>query len=1240
MKKSSKKKIILTVGSLLMTAVMGFSFAACSEGPMGPQGPAGEQGTAGVDGQTPYIGANGNWWIGDIDTGVYAGDKNVPEEVEALQEKLVGVKDEVTGFLEANGMFYTDYEDIAAARARTKELNVEAALQGDVLMKNENDALPLKSHEKKVTMFGICSAYPLYGGGGAGSGVPDSYGVKSTSIKDSLEAVGMAVNPAVYSYYKNSYSYGVYGETVKDVNGVRNFKNTFYNYNDAAIVVIGRTGSEGSDLTMVNAAGLSGEDTTKHSLELTDGEKELVKLAKANFDKVIVLVNSANVIELGELAEKKSDSNLGVDAILWIGHTGNDQAAAIGPILKGMTNPSGHLADTWNYDLLSTPASKNVGSMEQNKDANGNSLDNYLYEENGNRTNWHSVEYREGIYEGYRYYETKCDDMNDEAAGSGESWYQSEVLYPFGHGLSYTTFDWELYGSTKTTGKISAANQTVTMQVKVTNTGKVAGRDVVQMYVNPPYSAGGIEKATANLMDFAKTDILAPGESQIVTLQCVAQDFASFDWNDANGNGFVGYELEEGEYKISAKRNSHDSVIDITRTVDKTIKAETDYTTGSKIEAIFSQSEGKWADYNSTNDTLINNLMSRADGLEIAAAASKEDRTVSGEFLAKVESFRATYAKDDKEEDYWYVKNDGLPSTWSQSTTETVYTLDAGSIRDVDENTPGTRHWNDHYVATRVNGEKTDIQLFDMAGVPFTDYKLVDGKVVVGTDEGSQKWEAFLNQLTWEEMIQLVSHGQYTRYEVPAIGMTTQADMDGSTQLGWSITTAGWADWICNALGTTSCFVNAITVASTWNKDLAYDLGNAMGNEALLINYDGLYGYSMNLHRSPFSGRNYEYYSEDGVLSGKIASRQTLGCTEKGVVTYIKHFALNDTETNRSGIMTYCTEQAMRELYLKPFEMCVKEGRSMGIMNAMCRIGSYKTGYANGALHDGLLRDEWNYKGITLTDASVRGSAFSTGDQMARNGVDLVLGTSMFQTNGVELCTYKDGKVYVHPDGKSDSIDNYDVVKDVTTEVLVNGSTIGGKPAQTKTVKTGTQYKMKDSVRDSLTLESATQYYAIRRAVLHILYITANGAGMRNGASDTVTVNATGALTRAPGQFSGAYRGWELYESIMPNNNITNCKVLNAESLPEWLTVDETGHIIINVSGAKTVAAAREALGLKDGQTTLTFTIEVQCVVDNRVGIVTHYTYTPSGSLLPTWDSDMGHPFTTTVTFTLTVPEA
>mgnify|MGYP000830152234 FL=1 len=345
-------------------------------------------------------------------------------------------------------------------------------------------------------------------------------------------------------------------------------------------------------------------------------------------------------------------------------------------------------------------------------------------------TDYHSVEYREGIYVGYRYYETKGHD-------AGEAWYDENVVYPFGYGLSYTTFTQEIEGDIAPTGVIHAANETITVKVRVTNTGDVAGKDIVQLYYTAPYTEGEIEKAYVNLAAFGKTKELQPGESEVVTLQFVAQDMASFDWNDANANEFRGYELEAGDYVLSIRRNAHEEIASITRTVETGLQCVTDYTTGAEIKPLFSGDEGLEA-YNSVNETLENNQMSRADGLEVPAAATKEDRTWDQAVIDELDAQKEYFSLNDTEDSPWYVSQ--VPATWTQN------------------------------AGTRDENGKTAIQLADLAGVPYTEPSVVDGVAVASDDEGTKKWDEYMNQLTWDEMATIVSYGGFGQPAVEAIG--------------------------------------------------------------------------------------------------------------------------------------------------------------------------------------------------------------------------------------------------------------------------------------------------------------------------------------------------------------------------------------------------------------------------------------------------------------------------------------
>lgn len=1127
------RRIIIAIVSLLLCFVICFSLTACgTEGQQGPQGDPGTNGTNGTNGVTPHIGANGNWWIGDTDTGVKASGTTAPEEVKKIAESFTKLDTDPSGLLSANGKFYADYNNLYEAQAASRAVAMKIAAEGMILLKNENNALPMSETETDVTLLGLCSARDVVGGGGAGSGIPGIYGIPATSIKQGVELGGFRVNPDVHKFYMDKYSsnHGTSSALIEeDVDALKANESTFARYNDAAIITIGRTGREGSDVSLYNTniGGTAVENA--HYLELTPGEKELIKYAKAKFPKVVVLINSGNTLEMGELNAPKTNDNLGVDAVLWIGHTSNDAATAIGPILRGTINPSGRTVDTWYADFTKDPTWFNFGTMAHLKDEDGNRYDDDMRRDNGDGTlttftSFPVVEYREGIYMGYKYYETKWADMNATTAGSGDTWYEEQMVYPFGYGQSYTTFDWELDASVEETAKISAANQTVTMKVKVTNTGLMAGKDVVQIYVTPPYTSGGIEKAHVNLMAYTKTKLLQPGESQVVTAKFVAQDVASFDWNDANGNDFYGFELEAGDYIVGAYRDSHTLECSVTRTIEETIKCATDYTTGNEITPVFSQAEGKWAEFRSVNDALVRNSMTRSDGLTVAAPSTIADRTVTQSVIDQIEDRAVTRSYEDKETDYWYVND--VPDAWDQSDAQITIVEEPGNAE--------TRHRNTVYYAKRTDGSKTDIQLKDMIGVPYTDYKLDDGDVTVGDDAGSLKWEEFMNQLTWEEMVQIVQHGSYNRLPVESIGMTLQNDHDGPTQIGWFVTNNSYKDWMGTTAGVTTCFPPAVTLAATWDQELAYEFGRAMGNEALFLNVQGWYGPSMNTHRSPFGGRNFEYYSEDGVLAGKIAANVTLGAVEKGMITYIKHLFLNEQETSRSSVVTWCNEQALREIYLKPFEIAIKEGRSTGIMNSMNRIGTVKV-YANGALHDGILHDEWNFKGITLTDA-YNNTAYAEVNALVRNGVDLPLGTTHVASRGLEINRFDHATnmVYVHPDGLA---------------------------ANTA----ASAYTAAD-----LTLATPTLYYHVRRAARHILYATANSNGMRNGFLDinveqTLTVDKTGGRIQIAGfNLSEVY----IKEGVLPDGfSLSETGAIYGETLETGTFKLKIGCIVDNWIG-------------------------------------------------------------------------
>ncbi len=1050
-KKNIMKALSLTVLGA-MTAVLCFS-AACSNASTEPEDP--------IDVVEPTT------ELETVDDGKYTGSATT------------------SGYTSENGKFFEDFNSMEDAWAYGKQLNIRLAEEGDVLLKNDNDCLPLSRDERNVTLFGVKSVDIQYGGGGSGSGVTGYY-EDLISLQQSMEDAGFRVNQKVLDLYENNIASMSY--TVSTAGGDQTLTNelpisyynstitkTYSSYNDAAIIMFSRTGAEGYDLLMHDVPGHS--DTTDHILMLSDAEQDLVRHAKANFNKVIVLINSSNIMEVGELNDPKTKDNLGVDAILWIGHTGNDGAEAIGEILSGEVNPSGHTVDLWSRNFKNDPSWTNFGDGAQV------GQDNYVY--NGNDdTGFRSVEYREDIYNGYRYYETVAADKNAVESGSGDEWYDSNVVYPFGYGLSYTSFDWEIDGDIARAGKIAGSDSYITMKVNVTNTGDVAGKDVVQVYATTPYTAGGIEKASTVLMGYEKTKLLKPGETQQITISFTAQDMASFDWDDKNDNGFTGYELEAGDYIISVCRDSHTVVDSVTRTITEDITCPYDQDTGKEITAVFSQTEGSLADYNTTNDALVDNLMSRADSLSQPAASTKSDRTVNQAWVDELEG-RDTYdVSQDSSSDPWYVSS--VPSTWTQATEHEADYSD---------------------VTTKIIG---------MGGVDYTTPTISNGVVTEGTDSGSQAWTAFMNQLTWSELCQIATQGSYGRPSVASIDLPFQEDGDGPAQINWygSIQAASYypgEEGYANSYAGT-LWVTAVVIASTWNVDLAEDMGRQVGNESILCNCPGWYGPSLDTHRNALGGRNFEYYSEDPVVSGTMAAAEVSGATSKGVVCYAKHMFLNEQETDRDtkrGICTYATEQAIREIYLKPFEYVIKSGHSLGTMAASNRIGTY-VAFGDYALQTAILRGEWDFKGMNLTDSCAGNSAlnYASLNQMVRNGIDCPLGVgSKIEGNN----SYSTDNKYYLTEGEWDSESNM---------VMIDGT------------------------------PSPTQYYCVRMAAMHVLYASANSNGIDNGIS-----TADQALTLA----GGVETSVDIIEpSAINATALVNVQIVSGD-IPDGMTLSSTG---------------------------------------------------------------------------------
>lgn len=842
--------------------------------------------------------------------------------------------------------YYTaDYADKKSVLKAANSFNEEIAEEGTVLLKNDDNALPLATGSK-VTVFGKNSVNLVLGG--SGSNASAGGGSTQKTVYDSLTAAGIEYNPDMKSFYEDSSRSGdgrpqspdmnstitgltgfPIGETpVNRYNSNSSLSSSWRNYNDAAIVVITRIGGEGFDLprTMfwdgkgyMNWSGSTpipgARNKDDHYLQLDQNETDMIMLAAAHFDKVVVVLNSPTAMELGFLDDEThyaySDK---IKACLWIGTPGNTGIMALGRILTGTINPSGRTVDIYARDFKNDPTWNNFG----NNIADGG---NQYVDESGQKRNAYFVHYSEGIYVGYRYYETR-DYVESEKGNNG--WYDKNVVYPFGYGLSYSQFEWRIKDpSTPTT---LDPNGMVSIKVEVTNVSSVPGRDVVQLYYSAPYNEeNDLEKSHVVLGDFQKTEIIPAGESRSVTLQLSVRDMASYDYNDGNHNDFVGYELEQGTYTLYLARNSHDRSISLEYYLDEDATFATDSNTGANITNLFDDVSDRITQYMSRKDF---------DGTfpQLPSTALK---TLSASDISSL-----SYKLNDKATDAWY--SNKMPTQSS-------------SLLSFDE---------------------TKVKLWDL----------------IGKDYNDPLWDELMNQLTVAQMRSLIEVGNYHTEAIANIDKPLTTDPDGP--MGYSLFMGD------SSVYDTCYYASESLVGSTWNTEIAERFGVMIGNESLIGNekgdgrtYAGWYAPACNLHRSPFGGRNFEYYSEDPVLSAKMTVNVVKGAKSKGVYTYVKHFALNDQETNRdtNGIAVWANEQSMREMYFLPFEKAVKDGGTTAMMSSFNRIGFTWAG-GNYNLLTKLLRNEWGFRGMVITDYNLQ--TYMNVDQMIRAGGDINLSQS------------------------------------------------------------------------------------------------------------------------------------------------------------------------------------------------------------------------------------------------------
>lgn len=789
----------------------------------------------------------------------------------------------------------------AEAFANAQEVNLKLAEEGFVLLKNENAALPMNKGAR-ISVFSKNSVNLSYGGSGSG-GFDTS---NNKNLYESLNDAGFVTNPTLKNFYESSQSGPVRTANSSDLDNGDNQKiataetpqskytdavrNSYADYSDAALVVITRIGGEGFDLPRYQGDSEGTVSADSHYLELDQNEIDLLTaVTDGTFKRVVVVFNTPSSFEATFLKDSAYAAFADkIDAAVWIGFTGSNGITALGEILNGDVNPSGRLVDTWAADFTKNPSFVNFGTgcLPDTTDK----YDGGMY---------YSVDYEEGIYVGYRYYETRGET-------DGEDWYNANVVYPFGYGLSYTTFNW-------TVGDASASEielgTTITVPVTVKNTGSVAGKDVVQLYASAPYTLGGIEKAHKVLVGFAKTKLLQPGESETVTVSFDPYSASSYDYRDANSNGFSGYELEAGEYTLYVSRNAHESEKAIALNLAADVQIGTDPTTDSEVVNRYTDSED-FLD----SDWQLDAMLSRAD-------------------------WEGTWP---------------TPQTAQQHAgTDRLYE----EIRSEEHNNP-TDFDSEEYPWF---GEEPTLTLRDL--LPSAEAEGYEP--VVSYDD--ERWEELMMGCDEEEMIALINNGAYHTLAMESVGLPATIHGDGPS---------GFTCFMSKEQVNGTCqYVSEPVMASTWNIKLMNELGEAIGEEGTIGDkatgqpYSSIYAPGVNIHRSPFGGRCSEYFSEDPFISGMMGAAEVQGIQSRGVLPTVKHFVANEQETHRSigGDLSWLSEQALREIYLKPFEYTVKLGETRGIMTSFNRIGTRWTGGDYRLLTE-ILRNEWGFNGLVICD--------------------------------------------------------------------------------------------------------------------------------------------------------------------------------------------------------------------------------------------------------------------------------
>lgn len=822
----------------------------------------------------------------------------------ALVGIVVAVSMMLTGPLSTllNNATITKYTLSDATVSKANELAKDVQSEAVTLLKNDDSNLPLSG--KKVNVFGWGSTNPVYGGTGSGS-MSKQY--KTVSLLDGMKQSGLKTNTELSKLYtdyrKDRPEVGMFAQdwTLPEVPAKQysdKLVSDAKDFSDEAVVVLTRVGGEGADLpTDMKAKGITYKNNSKDYddfqkgesfLQLSKTERDMIDLVTSNFKKVTLVYNGANTFQFDFLNDYPQ-----IQSVVWCPPAGQTGFSALGEVLAGETNPSGKTSDTFLKDLTKSVSYNNFGKFEYTNMADKAAKYKGFTGDDVTAIPGF-VNYSEGIYVGYKFYETASDE--------GLINYDDTVAFPFGYGLSYTSFDQKLDSVKYKGGK-------VTVTATVTNTGDKAGKDVVEVYYNPPYTDGGIEKASKNLAGFEKTKELQPGESQKVTVKFDDDDMASYDYKGAKA-----YVLEKGDYDISIQSDSHHVIDHKAITVKDTVTYDSDSNTHNGDKTVAT---------NQFDDVAGDvTYLSRADHF-----ANYKEATAAP----------TNFKMSDKAKETFYNNSNYDPKKFDKDSDKMPTT-----------------------------GAKNGLKLSDMYGKDYDD----------------ADWDKLLDQLTFDDMDNLIANGGYGTQAVKSVGKIQLTDADGPASLNNNFTGVG-------SIG----FPASTAFACTWNKDLAKQFGEMIGDMAHDMHVAGWYAPAMNIHRNAFSGRTFEYFSEDSLLSGVMASSEISGAKSKGVYSFMKHFALNDQETKRTEMLcTWTNEQAMREIYLKPFEMSVKEGGAQAVMSSFNYIGNTYAG-ADSALLQTVLRGEWGFKGFVLTDY-FGGYGYQNADQEVRAGNDSMLATT------------------------------------------------------------------------------------------------------------------------------------------------------------------------------------------------------------------------------------------------------